>query len=116
MAGHLFATPNTSVAPGEYGQSDSSTGEKIRENDYNPLKRLTVTFKNISITVNEAGTDYGDTVLSNIDPRIWFPRFGRSSGSKKVCQKACDLHRSRQLTNVSIYFIMSPDRCVQVRW
>lgn len=87
MATQLFATPRTSAVPSEYGQGDSSTKEKTTDNEHQPHKRLTVTFSNISVTANEAGANYGDTFLSDIDPRPWFSRFSKSSKDLKVCQQ-----------------------------
>ena len=98
MAGQAFATPNTSVVPSENGYSDSSKEEKGRENDYCPSKRLTVTFRNISITVNKTGTDYGDTFLSDLDPRTWFSWISKSSGDKKVRPRISNYHYLTLLT------------------
>lgn len=61
-----------------------SVDEKESGTDNGALKYLTVTFQNLSITANEAGTDYGDDFLSEIDPRRLFAWFRRQNQTKKV--------------------------------
>jgi hypothetical protein len=90
----MFATPDTSIAPSEYGPAESSVDENSRVGGCGPLKRLTVTFKNISITANEAGADYGNTFLSVLDPRSWLPQFGKPNQNKKVRSKKWSLCQS----------------------
>jgi hypothetical protein len=84
MSGLASGSSNASAAPSQDGQANSFTNKKVEEDDVSPVKRLTVTFKNITITANEAGTDYGETFLSNLNLRTWMSRFGRSSRNKKV--------------------------------
>lgn len=61
-----------------------SADEKCAGPDNGLLKYLTITFRNLSVIANESGTDYGDTFLSEIDPRRFFPWFRRNKYAKKV--------------------------------
>ncbi|KAF4310922.1 hypothetical protein GTA08_BOTSDO13430 [Botryosphaeria dothidea] len=65
-----------------------SADERCAGPDNGLLKYLTITFRNLSIIANKSGTDYGDTFLSEIDPRRFFPWFRRNKYAKK-----CILHK-----------------------
>lgn len=91
------SAPNTSTSSLDSRVLDQSgsVDEKRSDADNRQLKYLTITFRNLSITANEAGTDYGDTFLSEIDPRRLFSCFSRRNQTKKVLMHAKSLqHRT----------------------
>lgn len=70
---------------GGYAASVEDDRSDQNSEDYNKaaLKPLTVTFQNLTITTKEKGTNYGPTVLSEVNPVNWF-HWSKNSAEDKV--------------------------------